>query len=108
VDDTLINRARCSVKLLELMAAGLPIVAGRVGQVAEYLDDGRSGLLVPPGDPAALAQAALRLLNDDDGALRERLGKAARERAIRDFSWDRLVGEAERAYAVALEEQSAA
>jgi glycosyltransferase involved in cell wall biosynthesis len=102
MDDTLINRARCSVKLLELMAAGLPIVAGRVGQVAEYLDDERSGLLVPPGDPAALAQAALRLLNDDDGSLRERLGKAARERAIRDFSWDRLVGEAERAYIIAM------
>src|SRR5262249_15340575 len=64
MDDTLINRARGLAKLLELMASGLPIVAGRVGQAAEYIEDGRSGLLVPPGDPAALARAVLALLAD--------------------------------------------
>lgn len=100
MDDTLINRARCSAKLLELMAAGRPIVAGRVGQAAEYLEDGRSGLLVTPGDPAALARAALLLLAD--APLRTRLGGAARERIARHFTWDRLVLEAERAYQGAL------
>src|SRR5262249_38004102 len=62
--DPLINRARGLAKLLELMAAELPIVAGRVGQATEYIEEGRSGVLVPPQDPAALAQAALTLLAD--------------------------------------------
>jgi glycosyltransferase involved in cell wall biosynthesis len=100
MDDTLINRARCSAKLLELMAAGLPIVAGRVGQVGEYIEDGRSGLLVPPSDPAALARAALALLHD--APLRARLGRAARERVTQHFSWDTLALQAERAYGAAL------
>ena len=99
MDDTLINRARGLAKLLELMAAGLPIVAGRVGQVAEYIEDGRSGLLVPPENPAALAQATLKLLADPE--LRVRLGLAARERAAQYFSWDQLVPQAEAAYQVA-------
>jgi len=96
MDDTLINRARSLAKLLELMAAGLPIVAGRVGQVAEYIEDGRSGLLVAPGDPAALARATLALLADS--ALRERLGQGARERVARHYTWDRLALAAEAAY----------
>jgi glycosyltransferase involved in cell wall biosynthesis len=54
--DTLINRARGLAKLLELMGAGLPIVASRVGQAAEYLEHGVSGWLVPPGNPGALAE----------------------------------------------------
>jgi glycosyltransferase involved in cell wall biosynthesis len=96
MDDTLINRARALAKLLELMAAGLPIVAARVGQVAEYIEDGRSGLLVEPGDPAALARATLALLADP--ALRERLGQAARERVAQHYTWDRLALAAEAAY----------
>jgi glycosyltransferase involved in cell wall biosynthesis len=99
--DTLINRARGLAKLLELMAAGLPIVAAGVGQAAEYIEDGRSGVLVPPGNPAALARAALALLAD--APLRARLGLAARERVEQMFSWDVLAGVAERAYRVALE-----
>ncbi len=100
MNDTLINRARGLAKLLELMAAGLPIVAGRVGQVAEYLEDGRSGLLVPPADGGAMAAAAIRLLGGEE--LRHRLGAAARERATRLFHWDVLAGDVERAYAIAL------
>lgn len=100
LDDTLINRARGLAKLLELMGAGLPIVAGRVGQAAEYLEHGQSGLLVEPGDGGALAQGALALLADP--ALRARLGHAARRRAHDLYSWDRLALAAERAYAIAL------
>jgi glycosyltransferase involved in cell wall biosynthesis len=96
MNDTLINRARSLAKLLELMAAGLPIVAGRVGQVGEYIEDGRSGLLVAPGDPAALARATLALLAD--APLRERLGEGARARVAGCYTWDRLALEAERAY----------
>src|SRR5262249_62102772 len=96
MNDTLINRARSLAKLVELMAAGLPIVAGRVGQVAEYIEDGRSGLLVAPGDPADLARATLALLAD--APLRERLGQGAREHVARHYTWDLLAGEVERAY----------
>jgi len=100
MDDTLINRARGLAKLLELMAAGLPIVAGQVGQVAEYVEDGRSGLLVAPGDPAALARATLALLADS--ALRARLGQGARARVAQHYTWDELALAAERAYNLAL------
>jgi glycosyltransferase involved in cell wall biosynthesis len=100
MDDTLINRARGLAKLLELMAAGLPIVAGQVGQTAEYIEDGRSGLLVPPSDPAALARAALALLADP--ALRARLGQRAQARVAQHYTWDRLAASAERAYHLAL------
>jgi glycosyltransferase involved in cell wall biosynthesis len=96
MNDTLINRARSLAKLLELMAAGLPIVVGRVGQVAEYIEDGRSGLLVAPADPAALARATLALLAD--APLRERLGQGARARVERDYGWDRLALQVEQAY----------
>src|SRR5262245_58066638 len=76
MNDTLINRARGLAKLLELMAAGLPLVAARVGQAAEYIEDGRSGVLVPPRSPAALARTALELMAD--GPLRARMRQAAR------------------------------
>jgi glycosyltransferase involved in cell wall biosynthesis len=100
INDTLVNRARCSAKLLELMAAGLPIVASRVGEVSAYIEHGRSGLLVSPGDPGALARAALILLEDQ--ALRARLGQGARERATTDYLWDVLAAQAEAAYRRAL------
>jgi glycosyltransferase involved in cell wall biosynthesis len=98
LEDTLINRARGLAKLLELMAAGLPVVASRVGMAAEYLEDGVSGLLVPPADPGGLAQAVVRLLRDAE--LRAALSEGAFARSSA-FHWDRLAVEAERAYEVA-------
>ncbi len=74
--------------VLEAMAAGVPVVATRVGGIPELLTDGVDGLLVDPGDPRALAAAISRLAGDE--ALRVRLGAAARERARR-FSWDACV-----------------
>lgn len=65
--------------LLEAMAAGAPAVAAAVGGVPETVTDGESALVVPPGDPAALAAAIARLL--DDPALAARLAAAGRERA---------------------------
>jgi glycosyltransferase involved in cell wall biosynthesis len=95
-DDTLINRTKCSVKLTDLLAAGLPVVADAVGQNAEYIVDGESGLLVRPEDDAAFADAVVRLLKDAD--LRTRMG-ASTARCIRErFAWDNLVQEVERAY----------
>ena len=65
--------------LIDAMAQGLPIVASRVGGIPELIAHERTGLLVPPGDPAALAAALARLAGDS--ALRARLGTAAREAA---------------------------
>jgi glycosyltransferase involved in cell wall biosynthesis len=98
LQDTLINRARGLAKMLELMSAGLPIMASNVGQAGEYLEHERSGLLCAPGDPAAMAGAALRLLADAD--LRARLAAGARNAAAR-FSWEALAATAEAAYAAA-------
>jgi glycosyltransferase involved in cell wall biosynthesis len=73
------------MSILEAMAAGLPVVASAVGGVPEVVDD-TTGALVPPGDPAALASALVRLVADP--GLRERLGNAGRRRAEHDFSVD--------------------
>jgi glycosyltransferase involved in cell wall biosynthesis len=71
------------MSILEAMAAGLPVVASAVGGVPELVEDGSTGLLVPPGDPAALAAALDRLLADPD--LSKRLGAAGRSRARERF-----------------------
>lgn len=62
--------------LLEAMAAGRPVVASAVGAIPEIVRDGETGLLVPPGDSAALARAVVRVLRDPD--LAARLGRAGR------------------------------
>jgi glycosyltransferase involved in cell wall biosynthesis len=69
--------------LLEAMAAGLPIVATAAGGVAELVDDGVTGVLVPPADPERLARA-LEAVATDPG-LRRRLGAAGRVRALERF-----------------------
>ena len=66
--------------LVEAMALGIPVVASAVGGVPELLDQGRAGLLVPPGDPAALAQAIGRLA--DDRSFAAALGRAGRARSV--------------------------
>jgi glycosyltransferase involved in cell wall biosynthesis len=71
------------VSVLEAMAAGLPVVASRVGGIPELVVDGESGLLVPAGDPHALAEALQRLI--DDPSLRARLGAAGRARVEKRF-----------------------
>lgn len=70
--------------LLEAMAAGLPIAATDAGGVPEILEDGISGLLVQPGDPQAMAEAILRILQDNDLALK--LGAAARSRVESEYT----------------------
>jgi colanic acid/amylovoran biosynthesis glycosyltransferase len=75
------------IALLDAMAAGCAIVASRLAGIDEALEDGRSGMLVPAGDPGGLARAIDALLSDD--GLRSTLGRAARLRAD-DWSVDAL------------------
>ncbi len=81
--------------LLEAMAVGLPIVASAVGGVPDALDGGRAGVLVPPGDAAALAAALARLLDDPGRAAT--LGAAARDRVLERYG---AAAQAERLLAV--------
>jgi glycosyltransferase involved in cell wall biosynthesis len=89
--------------LLEAMAAGLPIVATAVGGVPEVVVDDATGLLVPPGDPNALAEAITRLLRDPD--LRRTMGQAGRARVVQHFSIDETVRLTEELYTTLLEEK---
>jgi len=73
--------------LLESMAAGLPVVATRVGGVPEIVEDGVTGLLVPPGDTEALARAIALLTTDP--SLRASMGRAGREAAAQ-HSWQEV------------------
>ena len=73
-------------KLFEYMAMGRAIVASRLEQIGQVLDDERTALLVPPGDETALAASLVRLI--DDPALRARLGAAARARALERHTWE--------------------
>ncbi|HEY8491164.1 MAG TPA: glycosyltransferase, partial [Dehalococcoidia bacterium] len=84
---------------LEAMACGVPVVATRVGAVAEAVEDGVTGLLVPPLDAGAIAGAALRLL--EDAPLRDRLGAAGRERAVRRYGVEVCAETHHRAFQVA-------
>ena len=72
-------------KLFEYMASGRAIVASRLDQIGELLEHDRTACLVPPGDAEALARGIERLAADP--ALRERLGRCARERARSVHSW---------------------
>jgi glycosyltransferase involved in cell wall biosynthesis len=74
--------------LAEAMACGRPCVATHVGGVPEVVEHGRTGVLVPPRDPAALAGAINGLLADPETG--RRMGEAGRARALREFSLERM------------------
>jgi glycosyltransferase involved in cell wall biosynthesis len=86
--------------IIEAMGCGLPVVATDVGAVSEEVEEGVTGYVVPPLDVAAIGSALARLV--DDAALRERLGAAGRERALRLFAPERVVANRLRAYDLAL------
>ena len=85
------NRDGLPTVLTEAMALKVPVVATPVTGIPELVEDERTGLLVPEGDPAALAAAVRRLLEDRDTA--RRLAAAGRERVERDFDLHVNVGE---------------
>lgn len=85
------NSEGVSLTLLEAMAAGVPVVATDVGGTPEVLENGKSGLLVPPQNPEELANAIKRLWLDDD--LRFRLSLAADQRVSEQFDISRMTRE---------------
>ncbi|ANH40214.1 Mannosylfructose-phosphate synthase [Nocardioides dokdonensis FR1436] len=87
----------CPMVLLQAMASGLPVVATSVGGVPELLRHEREALLVPAGDPDAVATALSRLR--DDPALRRALGAAARQRVLAHHTLEGCLDDLERVYA---------
>jgi len=87
--------------ILEAMAAGVPVVASGAGGNPEAVEDGETGFLVPPGDPAALASRILELLRDPVRAAS--MGRAARARARERFGLEGMVAAVEETYMELLE-----
>jgi len=90
----------CSNVVLEAMATGLPVIATRVGGTPALVDDRRTGLLVPPDDAPALAQAILRLL--ETPAMATEMGAQGRARALAEFGVDRMLERIDAFYCRAL------
>jgi glycosyltransferase involved in cell wall biosynthesis len=96
MEDTLLNRAKCPVKLADMVALGIPVVGEAVGQVGEYVRSGETGLLRPSGDIAGLTADLIRLLNDP--AERARLATNARTHYAAHFAWPHLATRLEQLY----------
>jgi glycosyltransferase involved in cell wall biosynthesis len=101
-DDTLLNRTKCPMKLMDMLAAGIPVVADAVGQISEAIVPGETGALVRSGDDQAFAAAVVALLADSK-SLRA-MGRAAQDDVTRRFSWDGLAAIATTAYRYAVGE----
>jgi D-inositol-3-phosphate glycosyltransferase len=91
---------------VEAMACGKPVVVSAVGGHLDTVEDGSTGLLVPPRDPAALAAALTRLLAEP--GLRRQLGAAGTARAAARYSWDTIAAETEAVYARVRQERKVA
>ena len=77
------------LKLFEYMAAGLPTVASKIGQIPQLITNGETGLLYPPGDIPALTQALLQLCQQPE--ICAQMGSAARDMAVSQFTWKAVV-----------------
>jgi glycosyltransferase involved in cell wall biosynthesis len=89
------------VSLLEAMASELPCVATSVGGIPEWIEDKKSGLLIPPGSPESVAESILTLAKDP--AFSTRLGIAARTTIIERGHWKTLMAQAEKDYLALIE-----
>lgn len=100
MEDDLLNRAKCPVKLADMLYAGLPVVAEDVGQVSEYVIQARTGRLRQHGDSAGVAADLVELLKNR--AERQQLAEGAREHIRANFTWEHLAETAEQAYDLAM------
>jgi glycosyltransferase involved in cell wall biosynthesis len=91
------------LKLFEYMSSGKAVVASAVGQIIDVIQDGENGLLVPPGDVPAMADALIKMVNEPN--LRSKLGSKAREDAIQKFSWESYLSRLERIFAAVIARQ---
>ena len=82
--------------LLEAMSCGIPSIATDVEGSSELITDGKTGLLVPPRNPKGLADAILRLLDDEE--LRRRIGANARKHIVNNYDWEIITGGIEKVY----------
>jgi glycosyltransferase involved in cell wall biosynthesis len=98
MEDTLLNRTKCPVKLADMAGVGLPVVAEAVGQVNEYVVDGRTGFLRTSGDIKGLTADLIHLLQNP--AQRTQMGQAAADHIAANFNWARLAERLEEAYSV--------
>ncbi len=91
------------IVLIEAMACGLAAIATDYPGVRAVVDDGETGIVVPPGDPAAVAAAMERLAGDTEA--RRRMGAAGRVKAEREWAWPALLDRMDTAYAEAIAER---
>jgi len=86
MEDNLLNRTKCPVKLADMVACGLPLVAEAVGQVPEYVRHGHNGLLRQSGDNAGIAQDLITLLSNSQ--LRHQFAANAHTHYQTHFAWE--------------------
>jgi glycosyltransferase involved in cell wall biosynthesis len=91
-----IHREGLSLAVLEAMEQGLPVVASRIGGIPEVVEDGVTGLHVPPNDAPALASAIKRLV--DDPGLRRRMGAEGQKKIRGQFSAEKMIAQIESLY----------
>ena len=84
------------IVLAEAMASGKPVISTNVGAIPEVVDNGKTGIIVPPRDSKALADAILKLAEAKD--LRIKMGMEGRKKAEREYDWDTIVEKYERIY----------
>ena len=99
-NDTLINRSKCSAKLTEILSRGKAVVADKVGQNTEYIENGVSGIVVDYDDVTSFAKNVVRILKDEH--LQTMFGKNAKVRMLEKFGWDKLIIKIEEAYRKAI------
>ncbi len=96
MDDTLLNRTKCPVKLADMLLVGLPVVAEAVGQVTEYIRDDETGVLRPSGDVDGVTAALVDLFQNSDK--RNHLAHQASVSIRQRYSWDQLGKNVEATY----------